>query len=99
MAQIKRGSAVKKAVANFFLSASTAYVRAKRITDGIALQYAIHPRPLWALVWATLTAALLYPLHRSVRQSILWDPLDLDFTKVWGAIVWGLRIDILSVLV
>ena len=74
MLQIKKGSAVKKALATFFLSASTAYVRAKRITQGIALQYAIEPRPLLALVWATLKAALLYPLHRS-KPPLPFPPL------------------------
>jgi formate hydrogenlyase subunit 3/multisubunit Na+/H+ antiporter MnhD subunit len=69
MAQIKKDSAVKKALATFFLSVSTAYIRAKRITDGIALQYAVRPRPLLALAWAMLTAALLYPLHRWSPQA------------------------------
>ena len=64
-AQIKKGSKVKKALAGFFLSASTAFVRARRVVDGVALQYARQPRPLPALLWAAMVAAFLAPLHRS----------------------------------
>jgi hypothetical protein len=87
MAQIKRGSAVKKALATFFLSASTAYIRAKRIIDGIALQYAVQPRPALALAWAMLTAAFLYPLHRCARAG------------GWGlALPSGRKVHLLTVL-
>lgn len=62
--QIKRGSKVKQALAALFLAASGAFVRARRIIDGVALQYARKPRPLLALVWACLVAAVMYPIHR-----------------------------------
>ena len=64
-AQIKKGSKVKKALAGFFLSASTAFVRARRVVDGVALKYARQPRPLLALLWAAMVATFLAPLHRS----------------------------------
>lgn len=63
--QIMKGSKIKKALANSFLAASTAYVHAKRIVDGVALQYARTPRPFFALVMAVLTSTVLYPVHRS----------------------------------
>lgn len=64
MQQIKKGSKAKKALASFFLSASTSYIRARRIIEGTALQYAIQPRPAIALLKALLIAAALLPIHK-----------------------------------
>ena len=64
MAQINKGSKAKKVLATFFLSVSGAFIRSRRIIDGLALQYATKPRPVIALVRALLTAAILFPLHK-----------------------------------
>ena len=63
--QVKKGSKVKRALAEFFLSASTAFVRARRVVDGVALKYARQPRPLLPLLRAAVVATVLAPLHRS----------------------------------
>ena len=65
-AQIKKGSAVKRALSRFFFAVGTAYVRARRVLDGVALEFA-HTAPSMARVMAaTFTAAVLYPLYRCV---------------------------------
>ena len=64
MQQIKSGSKAKKALAGFFLAASGAYIRSRRIINGVALQYAVSPRPALALLKALITAALLFPFHK-----------------------------------
>ncbi|KAK9808885.1 hypothetical protein WJX72_005702 [[Myrmecia] bisecta] len=61
---IKQGSAVKRAIAATLFAASTAFIRARRVLQGVALQFALQGRPLWAYVAAALTAAVLYPIHR-----------------------------------
>lgn len=64
MKQIKAGSKAKRVLATFFLAASGAYIRSRRVINGVALQYAIEPRPLLALLKALFTAAVLLPFHR-----------------------------------
>ena len=64
MQTLKRGSQVKRRLATFLLAVSGAFVRARRVVQGVALQYARSPRPALAWLWAAATAALLWPLHR-----------------------------------
>ena len=64
LATIKRGSAVRRRLAFALLAVSGAFVRARRIVEGVALQYALTPRPALAYLWAAFTAAVLWPLHR-----------------------------------
>eukprot|EP00884_Botryococcus_braunii_P011365 jgi/Botrbrau1/20229/Bobra.31_1s0025.1 len=61
--QIKQGSAIKQAIAGFFFTVSQKYIRAKRVVDGVALEYAQTSRPIGALLLAIVTCALLHPLH------------------------------------
>lgn len=61
---LKRGSAIKRALAGAFLAIGGAYIRAKRITQGTALQYAVEPRPVLAYLWALVVATVLAPLHK-----------------------------------
>lgn len=66
-AQLQKGSAAKRALARLFFAFGTAYIRARRVLDGVALRYA-HTPPSWArVIAATLTAAVLYPLYRRVQ--------------------------------
>jgi len=60
---IKRGSALKLALARTFFRVSTAYVQARRVAEGLALQYAQKPRPALAVVSAAVVSAVLAPLH------------------------------------
>jgi long-chain acyl-CoA synthetase len=85
-ATIKKGSAVRRAVAGLFFACSTAYVRAMRVVDGMSLQYARTPRPLPALLLAAATALLLYPLHRLAQVLV--------FKKIRAAL--GIRDTIIS---
>ena len=68
--QLQKGSAAKRALARLFFAVGTAYIRARRVLDGVALRYA-HTPPSWArVIAATLAAAVLYPLYRwAPRQS------------------------------
>lgn len=61
---IRRGSAVKRALAAFFLAVGTAHVRALRVVKGVALRYAVQARPAWKLMQALLVAAVTYPFYR-----------------------------------
>ena len=63
-AAIKRGSALKRNVAAFFFALSAAFIRARRVKNGVDLKWAVTPRPLLALLGALLTVAVLAPLHR-----------------------------------
>jgi hypothetical protein len=65
--QIKKGSAVKQAIANFFFSVSRSYIRAQRVVNGVSLDYARTSRPLAALLLATVTSAVLAPLHKCAQ--------------------------------
>ena len=64
LATIKRGSAVRRRLALALLAVSGAFVRARRVVEGVALQHALKPRPALAYLWAAVTAALLWPLHQ-----------------------------------
>ena len=63
-AAIKRGSNAKRTIAAFFFALSGAYIRARRVKNGVDLKWAVQPRPLTALLGALLTMAVLAPLHR-----------------------------------
>lgn len=60
---IKRGSALKSALARLFVKISTRYVRACRVTQGMDIQYAVKPPSAAALLWSIVVAAVLAPLH------------------------------------
>ena len=70
LATIKRGSALRKRLAFALLAVSGAFVRARRVVEGVALQYAHAPRPALAYLWAAATAALLWPLHQCARVHV-----------------------------
>ena len=63
-AQIKKGSALKRLLARFFFAAGTAYIHARRIVEGVALQYAHRAPSMPRVMLAALTAAVLYPVYR-----------------------------------
>jgi long-chain acyl-CoA synthetase len=63
MQTLKKASSARRALALGLLGAAAAYVRARRVADGLDLRFASQPRPLLALVAAWLRAALLAPLH------------------------------------
>ena len=63
MATLRKASALRRTLALGLLAAASAYVRAQRVVEGLALQYAVQPRPLAALLVAWLQARLLAPLH------------------------------------
>lgn len=69
--QIKKSSAVKRTVVRLFFAVGTAYIRARRILDGVALEYARTAPSMFRVMLATLTAAILYPLY---RPALLWAP-------------------------
>lgn len=76
-AAIKRGSNAKRTVAAFFFALSAAYIRARRVKNGVDLKWAVQPRPLAALVWALLTVAILAPLHRQAPPPTPCPPSPL----------------------
>ncbi|CAK0773375.1 hypothetical protein CVIRNUC_004059 [Coccomyxa viridis] len=63
-AQIKKGPAAKRLLASVFFAAGTAYIRARRIVEGVALQYAHRAPSMPRAMLAALTAAILYPIYR-----------------------------------
>ena len=63
-AQIKKGPAAKRLLASVFFAAGTAYIRARRIVEGVALQYAHRAPSMPRAMLAALTAAVLYPIYR-----------------------------------
>lgn len=63
MATLKKSSAVRRALALGLLAAAAAYVRARRVVEGLDLQYAVQARPASALALAWLKMRLLAPLH------------------------------------
>lgn len=54
---------MKRAIANFFFAVSRRYIRAKRVVDGVALEYATESRPFAALLLSIITCAMLHPVH------------------------------------
>ncbi|CAL8470153.1 g9695 [Coccomyxa elongata] len=62
--QIKKSSPVKRTLARLFFAIGTAYIRARRILDGVALEYARTAPSMFRVMLATFTAAVLYPLYR-----------------------------------
>lgn len=63
--QIKKSSPVKRTLARLFFAIGTAYISARRILDGVALEYARTAPSMFRVMLATFTAAVLYPLYRS----------------------------------
>ena len=63
MSQLRKASVVRRAVALTLLSASLAFIQARRVVQGVAIQYAQKSPTLWALVSATLLLFFLWPLH------------------------------------
>ena len=63
-AQIKKGPAAKRLLASVFFAAGTAYIRARRIVEGVALQCAHRAPSMPRAMLAALTAAVLYPIYR-----------------------------------
>lgn len=63
MSTLRKASALRRALATSLLAAAAAYVRAQRVVEGLALQFARQPAPLLALVRAWLTWALLAPAY------------------------------------
>lgn len=56
MARIQSAPALRRALALALLAVSHAFVRARRVLQGTAVQYALTPRPLHALVGAFLVS-------------------------------------------
>ncbi len=69
-AQIKKGPAAKRLLASVFFAAGTAYIRARRIVEGVALQYAHRAPSMPRAMLAALTAAILYPIYRWATHSL-----------------------------
>ena len=63
-AQIKKGPAAKRLLAGIFFAAGTAYIRARRIVEGVALQYTHRAPSMPRAMLAALTAAVLCPIYR-----------------------------------
>ncbi len=70
MAKLQAEKGVKKAIVNTLVSASRAYVRARRTSQGVDLQYALQPRPLLVGLWATVLTVLLAPLHALATKLV-----------------------------
>lgn len=85
-AKLKAETGIKGAVVAALMAASTAYVKARRIAEGCALQYALKDRPFWAYLRAVLTVALLLPLQRLAAALV--------YSKVRAAV--GVRRTIIS---
>lgn len=69
-AQIKKGPAANRLLAGLFFAAGTAYIRARRIVEGVALQYAHRAPSMPRAMLAALTAAILYPIYRWATPSL-----------------------------
>ena len=65
-AAIKRGSKVKRTIAAFFFDLSGAFIRARRVKNGVDLKWATQARPWTALLAAFVTVAFLAPFHRQM---------------------------------
>jgi hypothetical protein len=65
--QIKKSSPVKRTIARLFFAIGAAYIRARRILDGVALEYARTAPSMFRVMLATFSAAVLYPLYRSAQ--------------------------------
>ena len=81
-AAIKRGSKAKRVIAAFFFAISGAYIRARRVKNGVDLQWATKPRPILALAWALLTVAILAPFHRQAAMHPV-PPLPCTFVPLY----------------
>ena len=60
-AQIKKGPPSRRLLAQLFFAAGTAYIRARRIVEGVALQYAHRAPSMPRAMLAALTAACCTP--------------------------------------
>lgn len=63
LATLRKASALRRALATALLAAAVGFVRARRVTAGVALQHALAPPPLLALAAAWLRRLLLAPLY------------------------------------
>ncbi len=80
--QIKKSSLVKRTIARLFFAIGAAYIRARRILDGVSLEYARTAPSMFRVMLATFTAAVLYPLYRSA-----WIQSSLSNTPAMGAVL------------
>ncbi|GAX82801.1 hypothetical protein CEUSTIGMA_g10227.t1 [Chlamydomonas eustigma] len=55
--------APRRSLVTFLLTASTAFIKAQRIVQGLALQFALQPASQLQLLQAWLTATVLRPIH------------------------------------
>eukprot|EP00803_Ostreobium_quekettii_P002616 evm.model.scf_940.1 EVM.evm.TU.scf_940.1 scf_940:7095-14522(-) len=63
MSQLRKSSVVRRFIALWLLFLSTAFVRAQRVVQGVAVEHARAPRPLASLFIAVLLTIFLRPLH------------------------------------
>lgn len=62
-ATLKQASAVRRALAMALLSVAVAYVRARRVVEGMDQRFAVTPRPALELAKAWLVSVLLKPFN------------------------------------
>ena len=70
MATLKKASTIRRALALTLLSAAIAYTRLRRIVDGVSLQYAITPRPVFTLLKAWVLSTLLAPVNWLAQKIV-----------------------------
>lgn len=70
MAKFKQESSARRTLISAFMSASTAYVRARRVVEGLALQFAQTARPTAQLVQASLVMFALAPIHALATKLV-----------------------------
>ncbi|KAI3431692.1 hypothetical protein D9Q98_004738 [Chlorella vulgaris] len=68
---LKKASSLRRTLATSLLAASAAFVRARRVVEGVDLRYAVQPRPLTALVAAWLQMRLLVPLYWLCQRLVV----------------------------
>lgn len=63
-AQIKVGSKVKRTIAQAAFRVGTAYIHARRILQGTAIQYAQQKPAFWVVAWAAFVVASLHLVYK-----------------------------------
>lgn len=87
MQTIKKMPSAKRALVNFFLGASAAYVRATRAVEGVSIKYAVAPPPFAKMVAYWVTRFLLKPIH-ALASAIVYKKIR-EQIKIERTIVSG----------
>ncbi len=81
---------MKRALARFFFAAGRAYIHARRVLDGVSLEFAHTAPSMLRVMAATFAAAVLYPLYRCEPRAKPWlHPNDMHASWPLAALFAG----------